>query len=173
MKVATLTTTGLGLATSLAIMVAPWGLAHAPQKTKEESAWVAMDVAGLGYNAFGTGTGLGRAIDTRASADLAMLVSELKVESGLTADQLGRLLGVSRRSIHNWAAGSAIASIHEERVRDLSQLVMSLNATTPAERRAKLLASNGGRSLFKEFAAGVSKPERVQFDIPVAERLGL
>jgi hypothetical protein len=105
--------------------------------------------------------------------NLASLVSELKADSGLTADQLGRLLGVSRRSIHNWGAGSSVAAGYEKRIRELSALVFELDAKSADERRALLLDSSHGRSLFKQFVEERSRPQRVQYPVTVKERFGL
>lgn len=111
--------------------------------------------------------------ESPSTVNPSALVAKLKAESGLTADQLGRLLGVSRRSIHNWAAGSAIAPLHEEKVRELGALVFSLPADTPDERRQLLLDSSNGTSLFRQFATKSNEPQRVKFGVPVEERLGL
>lgn len=105
--------------------------------------------------------------------DVSALVAELKVSSGLTADQLGRLLGVSRRTIHNWAAGAAITPAREERVRTLNELVFSLPGNDPDERRTLLLDSSAGPSLFRQFAEAGTPKERIMYPVPVEEQLGL
>lgn len=105
--------------------------------------------------------------------DVSVLVAELKTDSGLTADQLGRLLGVSRRSIHNWAAGATITPGRAERVRALSDLVFNLPSKTPEERRAHLLDSSAGPSLFRQFIEDNSRSERIKYSVPVEERFGL
>lgn len=76
-------------------------------------------------------------------------VSGLRVVSGLTADQIARLFGVSRRTIQNWVAGGAMASGHEERLAHLYAVVLA-NGQTPEERRKKLLSSAGGMSIFHQ-----------------------
>ncbi|WP_272027789.1 helix-turn-helix domain-containing protein [Kocuria rosea] len=118
----------------------------------------------------GTTSGAQSTADTRSTQDAGALVAELKAESGLTADQLGRLLGVTRRSIHNWAAGSPIAPKHEPRVRALSELVFGLDATTPEGRRELMLDSSSGPSRFKIFLSSTPRSERIQHHIPVGER---
>lgn len=167
------TTTGLGITTSLALIIAPWGNVPITDAPRFDSAWVSSETTGLAHSDSGTATGHFGTKPVQPAKDLSAVVSELKSESGLTADQLGRLLGVTRRSIHNWAAGSPVASIHEERVRDLYQRIMAIDATTPQQRRGLLLASSNGRSLFKTFAGTAAQQERVQFDVPVTERLGI
>ena len=135
------------------------------------SAWMVFsdDIRQAG---FGTATGK-FAQKVNPASGLSSIVAALKIESGLTADQLGRLLGVSRRSIHNWAAGSAIASAHEEKLRELDSLIFSIPANTPEERRSLLLDSSNGPSLFKQFASKADGPQRIKFGVPVEERLGL
>lgn len=102
--------------------------------------------------------------------DMRTLVTHLKNESGLTANQLGRLLGVTNRSIHHWVAGSPVAVKYEDRIRTLSEVVFGLNASTPEDRRAMMLDSRSGPSLFKHFLDTASHPERLQYSIPVSER---
>jgi DNA-binding transcriptional regulator YiaG len=88
--------------------------------------WLMTEVDNGFYNGTGnTGvvTTIGQASLPLPARSVAQLVSELKEKSGLTAEQLGRLMGVSRRSIHNWSAGASISASREERVRQLGLLV--------------------------------------------------
>lgn len=166
-----ITTTGLGITASLAMIVSPWAVVIDEPREAAESAWMIFSDEVL-HAGIGTATGP-FAVQVEPADDLSALVANLKVESGLTADQLGRLMGVSRRSIHNWAAGTAIAPVHEERLRELEMLVFSLSAGSPEERRKILLDSSNGPSLFKQFAAKADAPQRIKFGVPVEERLGL
>lgn len=167
----TVTTTGLGITAALALIVAPWAGSIDERPVMPASAWMVFsdDIRQAG---FGTATGK-FAQKVNPASGLSSIVAALKIESGLTADQLGRLLGVSRRSIHNWAAGSAIASAHEEKLRELDSLIFSIPANTPEERRSLLLDSSNGPSLFKQFASKADGPQRIKFGVPVEERLGL
>lgn len=74
-------------------------------------------------------------------------VAQLRDLSGLTAGQLARALGVSRRSIQGWIAGSPMAGIHAERVFLMLRHVQSLDGSAE-ERRAQLLDSSSGVSVF-------------------------
>ncbi len=76
-------------------------------------------------------------------------VAGLRDISGLTSDQIGRLFGVSRRSVQNWVAGAPMASIHEERLAHLYSVVLECG-NSPEERRKKLLSSARGMSLFHQ-----------------------
>ena len=79
----------------------------------------------------------------------ALRVAELRTMSNLTADQVGRLFGVSRRSVQNWIAGAPMTASHEERLTRLTSLVLNAGST-PEERRLKLLKSSNGVSLFHQ-----------------------
>lgn len=101
-------------------------------------------------------------------------IAELRTASGLTTDQIGRLLGVSRRSVHNWINGNAMAAQHEERVSRLLALVQVLPGATPTERRSALLDSSRGESLFHRLLA--ERQEDAQIRVPAvspSERIAL
>ena len=93
-------------------------------------------------------------------------------ESGLTVSQVGRAVGVSARTVHHWTAGAEPSGSAAERLLALRQLVEGLDAQTPAGRRAALLDSSAGASLFSLFLAGTPRAQQVHFPVPVAERLG-
>jgi DNA-binding transcriptional regulator YiaG len=59
--------------------------------------------------------------------------------SGLTWDQMGRLFGVSRRTVHLWANGSGMNAANSEALYELVALVRSVGGATSAERRVALL----------------------------------
>lgn len=88
-------------------------------------------------------------------------VSDLRAISGLTANQIGRLFGVSRRSVQNWVAGMSMAEQHQRRLDGLIDQIRRLGAT-PEERRQALLKSSGGRSKFAQLAAEVQRDAVIQ-----------
>lgn len=102
--------------------------------------------------------------DPVAKASTALRVGELRTLSNLTADQIGRLFGVSRRSVQNWISGAPMASGHEERLAQLTTLILN-SGSSPEERRLKLLNSNNGESLFHQL---VRDRERGALVYPVA-----
>lgn len=63
-----------------------------------------------------------------------------KENSGLTWDQLGKVLGVSRRAVHMWATGARMNQTHAERLREFSAAVRANLGATPDETRAALLS---------------------------------
>jgi transcriptional regulator with XRE-family HTH domain len=93
----------------------------------------------------------------------------LRDVSGLTAAQLGRLFGVSRRSIDNWMAGSPMAAHHEARLSALQAALIAIPAATPEERRAVLFDSSDGLSLFQRLVDEVPQGAAIQ-DNPLAAR---
>lgn len=80
-------------------------------------------------------------------------IGDLRDLSGLTASQVARLFGVSRRSINHWLAGKPMAAQHEERFSLLLSTVRGLPGASPDERRAVLLDSSSGPSLFHQMLA--------------------
>jgi len=65
----------------------------------------------------------------------ATIVQELHAKSGLSWEQLGRLLGVSRRAVHLWAAGGRVNSRHIERLARLRGIIDNLPAVDASQRR--------------------------------------
>ena len=96
----------------------------------------------------------------------ASRVRQLKEDSGLTWDQLRRLLGVSRRAVHMWAGGGRINAQNEDRLVLVEQIVAALGGKTPADRRSRLLSPRGtGRSIFQELAYSASPTAATGIDI--------
>jgi DNA-binding transcriptional regulator YiaG len=74
-------------------------------------------------------------------------VTWLHEQSGLTWDQLGRLFGVSRRTVHLWASGAGMNAANAETLANLTRLVDATPGRTAAQRRAALLLPDrDGRS---------------------------
>jgi DNA-binding transcriptional regulator YiaG len=92
---------------------------------------------------------LGRPVRSSAEA-----IGVLRSISGLTWDQISKLFGVSRRSVHLWASGRPMNAGHEEALFRLLAVVEALPARSAGERRAGLLMPReGGRSLYDELRA--------------------
>ncbi|MCY4663143.1 MAG: helix-turn-helix transcriptional regulator [Acidimicrobiaceae bacterium] len=104
--------------------------------------------------------------DPHPKPAVASRVRQLKEDSGLTWDQLRRLLGVSRRAVHMWAGGGQINAKNEERLALLEQIVAALGGRTPTDRRSRLLSPSGrGRSVFQELASSASPTAATRVDI--------
>lgn len=103
----------------------------------------------------------------------AKAARQLISDSGLTANQIGRLLGGLGRAVHHWAAGSTPSPRIAARLLELHRLVFSLEADTPEGRRALMLDSSRNPSLFLQFQNETGRPQQIQFPVPVLERLGV
>jgi len=64
---------------------------------------------------------------------------ELRRLSGLTWDQLARLFGITRRSLHFWASGKPLTPAHEERLSRLLATVRRLDRGSAHANRTRLL----------------------------------
>lgn len=73
-------------------------------------------------------------------------ISELRLLSGLTWDQLGELFGVSRRSVHYWVSGQALNREHERHVREVLDIVKVADRGSAQANRAMLSEVREGRS---------------------------
>lgn len=66
-------------------------------------------------------------------------IAELRSLSGLTWEQMARLLGVSRRSVHFWASGEPVRASHQERVQRLLAVLRQVDRGSATENRTLLL----------------------------------
>lgn len=90
------------------------------------------------------------------------LIERIRSRSSLKIDEIGGILGVSRRALHNWKNGDAISSGNERRLRELDQAVRRIAGGdgTPI-RNALMSQREGGLRVFDLLAEG-------RFDIAVA-----
>jgi transcriptional regulator with XRE-family HTH domain len=82
-------------------------------------------------------TSSGLRVSNARSTSSAIL--ELRRLSGLTWEQLARLFGVDRRSLHFWANGKPLTPAHEERLQRLLATVRRFDRGRARENRALLL----------------------------------
>src|SRR5258705_6076558 len=82
-------------------------------------------------------------------------ISELRLLSGLTWEQLARLLGVARRSVHLWASGMALSPADQERLLRVLATVRQVDRGGAAANRSALFAEHkGGVVAFDLLARG-------------------
>lgn len=74
------------------------------------------------------------------SASNAELIAELRASTSFTWEQTAKLFGVSRRTVHLWAAGGNMASQNEEHLADLLREVRAIRASRTPDQRLQLLA---------------------------------
>lgn len=67
------------------------------------------------------------------------VLAELRRRSGLTWDQLARLCGVSRRSVHFWASGESPRGDHHERLMRLVEAIRYVDRGSAPSTRAALI----------------------------------
>lgn len=100
-------------------------------------------------------------------------VEQLRTLSGLTTDQVARLMGVSRRSVHNWLGGGPMAAGNEERLAQLLDVMHRIPGSAQ-DRRARLLDSSAGRSLFHRLLDEHSEPATIQGSpLTIRDRMAL
>jgi DNA-binding transcriptional regulator YiaG len=134
--------------------------------------WQRESMAVLIFASLGSGTttgpasapdiGLPPALVQRTTAGAPVVVarsagpaiSELRRISGLTWDQLARLFGVSRRSLHFWASGKAPTAANEEHLHRLLAITRKIDRGTASENRAALLAVSDEGAPFDLLAQG-------------------
>lgn len=93
-------------------------------------------------------------------------VRRLKIESGLTWDQLRRLFGVSERSLHHWAGGARMNARNSERLAYLEQVVRALGAKDADHCREALMSSptGRGRSILQRLTIATGQSPRVDIE---------
>lgn len=81
---------------------------------------------------------------------------EIRKRSGLTWDQMARLFGVSRRTVHFWASGKPMLPAHEERVVRVLAAVRRVDRGSAVATRRALMS--------------LTSSDEVPFDLLAAER---
>lgn len=94
--------------------------------------------------------GAGGADRARRKTD-AELVSSLRERSGLTWETLAKALGVSRRSLHMWAAGSTVTPAHRAVMDRFERLLDDFGPLPPAEVRSRLFDRSAGTAPIDRF----------------------
>lgn len=103
------------------------------------------------------------------------MVRWLYEESGLTWDQLARILGVSRRSVHAWANGQRVSGRNLERLSHVSSTIRAIEADSAVARRHALFSprSNKQPNLFDELVIQARKATPPQDEDAFLRRLGI
>jgi transcriptional regulator with XRE-family HTH domain len=111
-----------------------------------------------------TGTPNEESGSSSGSTDISASVRSLHDRSGLTWAELGEMLGVSRRTLHNWANDGNVAAHNARRLAAIVQLIYRVDTGDANRTRARLLApSADGQTLYarftRAFAARVASPD--------------
>ncbi len=101
----------------------------------------------------GTSAGAGTTAEQQ-TLDTGAAIAELRRLSGLTWEQLARLFGVSRRSLHFWASGKPLNATNGERLRRLLAALRRADRGTAHLNREMLLRDHDGVIPVDLLAAG-------------------
>ncbi len=89
-----------------------------------------------------------------------MMLRRLRLVSGLSWGDIGRAVGVSRRTIHNWLAGGHVAEVHLARLLEVVHIVDSVSTGSAEATRTLLLQPTAnGRSTIDDLALA-ARPAR-------------
>ena len=80
-------------------------------------------------------------------------IAELRRVSGLTWEQVGRLFGVSRRSVHFWASGKPMNAANEQHLRQVLDVVRQADRGDARGNRAALFEGSTGSTPFDLLAS--------------------
>ena len=108
--------------------------------------------------------GLSASADESTAADQ---LSKLREASGLTWEQLARLFGVSRRSVHHWASGDNMNAHHQELLAKVTAIVTAIPGP-PQSKRAELLRAREDGTLFDSIRSSLAGSEPAVNGIPVS-----
>ena len=81
-------------------------------------------------------------------------LEDIKKRSGFTWDQLARLFGVGRRSMHNWMNGQAMTQEHEDVLHRFREILHLIDDANPLVVRAALRDRTRGASIVDLVADG-------------------
>ena len=95
---------------------------------------------------------------TQKPPSAAQLIQSLHAASGLTWDQLAKLFGVSRRSVHLWGAGGRMNGSNLERASFLLRTVQELPGYDAETKRTAIFApGSDGYSRFDRLVSEVAR----------------
>lgn len=83
----------------------------------------------------------------------AEAVSALRERTGLTWEEIARMFGVSRRTIHNWAGGAPVSLARERRLHQVTETIADFPVAAELMRSA-LRSDSGGRPIIDVIAMG-------------------
>jgi transcriptional regulator with XRE-family HTH domain len=94
------------------------------------------------------------------NAAIPEMLQRLRRASGLSWGDLGRTVGVSRRTIHNWLGGARVAGVHLTRLLQVSHTIDLLAGSSAESTRAALFQPmSSGRSIIEDLALA-ARPAR-------------
>lgn len=89
-------------------------------------------------------------------------ISEIRLISGLTWEQLSELFGVSRRSVHFWASGKPLNAANEARLMQTLDVIREADRGDAQSTRAALFYTRDGVTPFDLLADGQFRAARAR-----------
>lgn len=123
----------IGLAT-LALLGTSVPVARAPEAS------IVRPLLAPSTSAVSAGGGATTSIHTGPQVSTADLIVELRDTASFTWEQTSKLFGVSRRTVHLWAAGGNMTAQNEELLVNLIREVRAIRASEAPDERMHLLA---------------------------------
>lgn len=109
-------------------------------------------------------------------------ISELRLLSGLSWDELGQLFGVPRRTVEMWASGQQLSASQDEHLAKVLEVIRYADRGTARSNRAVLFAVLENRTAVKLLEAkrfadarailgrGIGRPERKVLKLSAAAK---
>lgn len=94
----------------------------------------------------------------------------IQEHSGLDNKELGDIFGVSRRSIQNWASGSAISESNATKIHLFYAKMMTLTGLTPKESRSVLMSHINEESFIQAFKKSTKRAQTMLVPTPIEAR---
>ncbi len=114
-------------------------------------------------------TSAGVPADQNRKMSGAASVNRLRRLTGLTWEQLGHMLAISRRSVHSWASGARLAAANEERLARTVAAMEAISRGIATSNRAMLLSPVGDNHLLID----LFREGRYEDAASVAAKIGL
>lgn len=103
----------------------------------------------------------------------AVRIKEVRQATDLTWEQLAKMFGVSRRSVHLWASTGKMNAQNEQVLGTIERVISQLKNMTPQQRRSAILDSSNGQSILAKIKSGRPENQIVgQAPYSTAELLG-
>lgn len=104
---------------------------------------------------------------TITPATLSAILKDLRISSGLTWTEIGRLMGVDRRTLNNWVRGLAVSAPKAELIQQANAALRPLLVPgDPTASRSRILAPSlsTGVSPFSALVQQLNRNRRVKSD---------
>ena len=101
----------------------------------------------------------------------ASSVQRIHDAANLTWEEVAQLFGVSRRAVHNWAAGRPMNSSNRRRLEILTDVIFARRMDPDGIRAWLMGVRDGGTSLFRRLVRDVSRHDEAEGRLTPADRM--